>query len=69
MIHDKTEFVQTENDNKEYIKFYKKVDYLHKQYKLRNKYQSTRWDSMNGGGSDNRDGDCTSRENNKMWHQ
>jgi hypothetical protein len=29
--------VQTENDKKEYIKFSKKVDYLHKEYKPRNR--------------------------------
>jgi predicted nuclease with TOPRIM domain len=38
MINDKTEALQTEIDKKEYRKFYKKVDYLTKQYKPRNRY-------------------------------
>jgi hypothetical protein len=37
MINDETESLQTEIDKKEYRKFYKKVDYLTKQYKPRNR--------------------------------
>jgi hypothetical protein len=37
MINDETEALQREIDKKDYRKFYKKVDYLTKQYKPRNR--------------------------------